>query len=59
MYFQFPFCLHLPSVGVRVGHLRHLGGHINHPPLELCREQPEEGQQEDDHSQSLGERQAS
>ena len=48
----------MPSAGVSAGHLRHAGGDYGHPPLELRREQQEEGQQEDDHSQPLGQREA-
>ena len=39
----------VPSAGVGAGHLGHAAGHHVHPPLELRREQQEEGQQEDDH----------
>ena len=48
----------VPGAGVCAGHLRHAGGHHVHPPLELRREQQEEGQQEDDHPQSLGQAEA-
>ena len=48
----------MPSAGVCAGHLRHAGGDHGHPPLELRREQQEEGQQEDDHPQPLGQAEA-
>lgn len=48
----------MPGVGVCAGHLRHAGGHYGHPPLELRREQQEEGQQEDDNPQPLGQAKA-
>ena len=48
----------MPCAGVSVGHLRYAGGHYGHPPLELRREQQEEGQQEDDHPQPLGQAEA-
>ena len=48
----------VPGVGVSAGHLRHAGGDHGHPPLELRREQQEEGQQEDDHPQPLGQTEA-
>ena len=48
----------VPGAGVRARHLRHPHRHHVHPPLELRREQQEEGQQEDDHPQSLGQAEA-
>ena len=44
----------MPGAGVRARHLRHPHRDHVHPPLELRGEQPEEGQQEDDHPEPLG-----